>query len=67
VTAVIDASLLKAEQVNFHPLINAESTGLSPFDLLAFIRSCGHEPMTSSTRSAACVCVLRKYVRLQTQ
>lgn len=45
VTAVIDASLLNAEQVNFHPLINTESTGLGPSELLAFIRSCGREPM----------------------
>lgn len=45
VTAVIDASLLGAEQVNFHPLINTESTGLRPDDLLSFIRSCGREPM----------------------
>jgi Ala-tRNA(Pro) deacylase len=45
VTAVIDASLLQAEQVNFHPLINTESTGLRPDDLLRFIRSCGREPM----------------------
>lgn len=45
VTAVIDASLLNAEQVNFHPLINTESTGLGPSELLTFIRSCGREPM----------------------
>lgn len=45
VTAVIDASLLGAEQVNFHPLVNTESTGMAPEELLAFIRSCGREPM----------------------
>lgn len=45
VTVVIDASLLDAEQVNFHPLINTESTGLRPADLLTFIRSCNREPM----------------------
>lgn len=45
VTAVIDTSLLHAAQVNFHPLINTESTGLRPVDLLDFIRSCGREPM----------------------
>lgn len=45
VTAVIDASLLNADQLNFHPLINTESTGLRPDDLLTFIRSCGREPM----------------------
>lgn len=45
VTAVIDASLMEAEQVNFHPLINTESIGLHPADLLAFIRSCDREPL----------------------
>jgi Ala-tRNA(Pro) deacylase len=45
VTAVIEASLLDTEQVNFHPLINTQSTGLKPDDLIAFIRSCGREPM----------------------
>ncbi|WP_157971027.1 prolyl-tRNA synthetase associated domain-containing protein [Pseudogemmobacter bohemicus] len=45
VTPVIDAGLMGAEQLNFHPLINTESTGLHPQELLSFIRSCGHEPL----------------------
>jgi Ala-tRNA(Pro) deacylase len=45
VTVVIDAVLLDADQVNFHPLVNTQSTGLSPQELLAFIRSCGREPL----------------------
>jgi Ala-tRNA(Pro) deacylase len=45
VTAVIDASLLKADQINFHPLVNTESTGLAPADLLTFIASCGREAL----------------------
>lgn len=45
VAVVIDASLLGTEQVNFHPLVNTESTGLAPEELLAFIRSCGREPV----------------------
>ena len=44
VAAVIDASLMDAEQVNFHPLVNDKSTGLSPKQLLTFIESCGREP-----------------------
>ena len=44
VTAVIDAALMQAEQINFHPLVNTESIGLKPQELLAFIRSCGREP-----------------------
>ena len=45
VTAVVDASLLDAERINFHPLTNTESTSLRPTDLLRFIRSCGREPL----------------------
>ncbi|MBN9305906.1 MAG: hypothetical protein BGO82_01260 [Devosia sp. 67-54] len=45
VTAVIDASLLEAEQVNFHPLVQEESVGLTPADLLSFVRSCDREPL----------------------
>ena len=45
VTVAIDATLLDVKQLNFHPLVNTESTGLSPDELLAFIRSCGREPM----------------------
>jgi Ala-tRNA(Pro) deacylase len=45
VTIVVDAALLDADQVNFHPLVNTQSTGLSPDELLAFVRSCGREPL----------------------
>lgn len=45
VTAVVDAELLAASQVNVHPLVNTESTGLRPADLLAFIKSCGREAL----------------------
>ena len=44
ITAVVDAALMQAEQV-FHPLVNTESVSLRPSELLAFIRSCGREPM----------------------
>ncbi|HEV2371734.1 MAG TPA: YbaK/EbsC family protein [Streptosporangiaceae bacterium] len=45
VTAVVDAALLAADQVNVHPLVNTESTGLRPADLLTFVKSCGREAM----------------------
>jgi len=44
VTAVVDASLMNAEQLNFHPLVNDKSTGISPRQLLVFIESCGRKP-----------------------
>ena len=43
VTVVVDANLMDAEQLNFHPLANTESTGIRPGDLLRFIASCGRE------------------------
>ena len=48
VIPVLDATLLDAQQVNFHPLINTESTGVRPDELLAFVRDCGHEPLIIS-------------------
>jgi Ala-tRNA(Pro) deacylase len=45
VTVVIDNVLLDAEQVNFHPLVQQESIGLSPDALIAFVRSCAREPL----------------------
>lgn len=45
VTVVVDAVLFDAAQVNFHPLVQEESVGLALAELLAFIRSCGREPM----------------------
>ena len=45
VTAVLDASLMQAGQLNFHPLVNTESTSIAPEGLLAFLRATGHEPL----------------------
>jgi Ala-tRNA(Pro) deacylase len=45
VCVVIDAGLMRATQLNFHPLVNTESTGIGPGDLLVFLRASGHEPM----------------------
>ena len=45
VTVVLDRVLIDAEQLNFHPLVNTESTGLSPGELVSFIRSCGRDPL----------------------
>lgn len=45
VTTVIDASLMEADQLNFHPLVSTESVGLRPNELVEFVRSCDREPM----------------------
>lgn len=44
VSVVLDALLMRHERLNFHPLVNTMTTGISDRDLLAFLRSTGHEP-----------------------
>lgn len=45
VTMVLDANLMEHERVNFHPLINSMTTGVSREDLVKFLRATGHDPM----------------------
>lgn len=45
VTPVIDAALMAASLVNFHPLVQTASTSIQPQGLVAFMRACGHEPV----------------------
>ncbi len=45
VTMILDANLMEHERVNFHPLINSMTTGVSRDDLVRFLRSTGHEPL----------------------
>ena len=44
VTLILDANLMHHQRVNFHPLINSMTTGVSPDGLLRFVRATGHEP-----------------------
>ena len=45
VSVVIDAALIEAEQLNFHPLVQTLSVGLRPADLLAFLASCDRQAL----------------------
>jgi Ala-tRNA(Pro) deacylase len=45
VTMILDANLMEHERVNFHPLVNSMTTGVSREDLLKFLRSTGHDPL----------------------
>ena len=45
VSPVIDAALLAADTVNFHPLVNTATTSIRPADLMKFIAACGHTPL----------------------
>ena len=52
VSVVLDGSLLRSDQVNFHPLVPGESVGLHPDELVAYVRSCGREPLILDLESA---------------
>jgi Ala-tRNA(Pro) deacylase len=41
-TVVLDAKVMHDQKLNFHPLINTESVGLSPQELITFIAATGH-------------------------
>src|SRR5579872_1644936 len=45
VIVVLDAKLMEHERLNFHPLVNTRTTGLTSADLIKFLRATGHEPL----------------------
>ncbi len=45
VTVVLDAEMMRAERLNYHPLANDATTALGPDDLRRFIAACGHTPL----------------------
>ena len=45
VTVVLDAEMLEAEPLNFHPLVNTATTRISADGLVTFLGACGHAPM----------------------
>jgi Ala-tRNA(Pro) deacylase len=47
VTVVLDSELMAHDRVNFHPLVNTRTTGLSPEGLMKFLRATGHEPVVA--------------------
>ena len=52
VTVILDADMMRHEQLNYHPLENTATTNIAREDLLRFIRSCGHEPRVVAVASA---------------
>ena len=45
VTVVLDENMMEKTQVNYHPLINTATIGLSPQDLQCFLVACDHVPL----------------------
>jgi Ala-tRNA(Pro) deacylase len=44
VTIILDEALMSHERVNFHPLVNTMTTGVSRDDLVRFLTATGHPP-----------------------
>jgi len=44
VQAILDQSMMEAEVVHYHPLVNSATTAIAPSDLLRFLDACGHRP-----------------------
>jgi Ala-tRNA(Pro) deacylase len=51
VQLVFDAEMLRIDPLNYHPLINTQTTAIAPQDLLVFARSTGHEPVVLALES----------------
>ena len=45
VTVVLDKAMMELALLNYHPISNEMTSAIDPCGLIAFIRSCGHEPM----------------------
>lgn len=45
IKVILDYNLLQHDVMYFHPLHNAATTGVSPQDLVTFIKACGFEPV----------------------
>ena len=43
VKIILDKSMMETQRVNYHPLLNTMTVGLSPDDLIKFIENTGHE------------------------
>lgn len=51
VSIILDADMMKAARVNYHPLLNAMTISLTPADLLKFFAHTGHKPQILDLRS----------------
>jgi Ala-tRNA(Pro) deacylase len=52
VTLIVDAALLRADPLNFHPLTNTATTQVSKAGFLAFLDALGVEPMVVDFEAA---------------
>jgi Ala-tRNA(Pro) deacylase len=53
VNVILDQTMMREPLLNYHPLKNDATTSIKAEDLLAFIRSCGHEPQIVAVSDSA--------------
>lgn len=46
-SVVLDSTIIHDEQLNFHPLVNTQSVGLSPTELIRFFAATGHRHLVA--------------------
>ena len=44
VSVVLDAEMMQAPLVNYHPLVNTATVAMAPADLIRFLDVCRHSP-----------------------
>ena len=53
VTVVLDAEMMRHEVLNYHPLVNTQTTSLAARDLIKFLEATGHPPRITAVSSNA--------------
>ncbi|PZP56588.1 MAG: hypothetical protein DI586_03260 [Micavibrio aeruginosavorus] len=53
VTLVLDKEMMDNDIVNYHPLVNTMTVGLTPSDLLKFLENCGCVPQIMDLQAAS--------------
>jgi Ala-tRNA(Pro) deacylase len=52
IPVVLDSAMMRADLVNYHPLINTATVALTPADLLRFFDATGHRPVVADLTAA---------------
>lgn len=50
VVVVLDEKMMTESVLNFHPLVNNQTTAIAPHDLVSFLESVGHPPVIVDLR-----------------
>lgn len=48
VTVVLDAEMMRHDVLNYHPLVNTQTTSLAAKDLITFLAATGHPPQITA-------------------